>query len=203
MPYRREDWEFAAAVGHGLVMEWAGEVIGTAMWWNYGEAYASAGMIIVTASAQGGGYGSRLFNGLLEATDGRNVLLNSTEEGLALYERRGFTAWGTVLQHQGWLTAAATPDARNGIRPATVSDLAAIQAFDERATGMPRARSSCRRRAPVSGGTAYSIVMQVLWAKYRSNGCAELPSQACRAALGDPAPPRRFLVCPRAGGALK
>src|SRR3712207_5289896 len=90
-PYRREDWEFAAAVGHGLVLERAGEVIGTAMWWNYGQAYANAGMIIITASAQGGGYGSRLFNGLLEAADGRNVLLNSTEEGLALYKRRGFT----------------------------------------------------------------------------------------------------------------
>lgn len=137
-PYRREDWAFAATVGHGLVLERAGEVIGTAMWWNYGQAYASAGMIIVTASAQGGGYGSRLFNGLLEATDGRSVLLNSTEEGLTLYKRRGFTACGTVLQHQGWLTMAATPSARDDIRPATVSDLAAIQAFDERATGMPR-----------------------------------------------------------------
>ena len=137
-PYRREDWEFAATVGHGLVLERLGEVIGTAMWWNYGEAYASAGMIIVTASAQGGGYGSRLFNGLLEATTGRNVLLNSTEEGLTLYKRRGFTAWGTVLQHQGWLTLAVTPTARDDIRLATDSDLAAIQAFDERATGMPR-----------------------------------------------------------------
>jgi L-amino acid N-acyltransferase YncA len=95
-------------------------------------------MIIVTASAQGGGFGSRLFDGLLEAADGRNVLLNSTAEGLALYERRGFTAWGTVLQHQGWLAGAVAPDARHGIRPATVSDLAAIQTFDERATGMPR-----------------------------------------------------------------
>ena len=109
-PYRREDWEFAVAVGHGLVLERAGEVIGTAMWWNYGRAYASAGMIIVTASAQGGGFGSRLFNGLLGSTDGRNVLLNSTEEGLTLYQRRGFTAWGTVLQHQGRLTAAVTPE---------------------------------------------------------------------------------------------
>jgi hypothetical protein len=137
-PYRHEDWEFAAAVGQGLVLERAGDVIGTAMWWNYGQAYASAGMIIVTASAQGGRHGSRLFDGLLEAADGRNVLLNSTAEGLALYERRGFTAWGTVLQHQGWLTSAVAPDARDGIRPATVSDLAAIQVFDERATGMPR-----------------------------------------------------------------
>ena len=108
------------------------------MSWNYGQAYATAGMIIVTGSAQGGGNGSRLFDGLLEATDGRNVLLNSTEEGLALYKRRGFTAWGTVLQHQGPLTVAVTQDARDGIRQATVSDLAAIQAFDERATGMPR-----------------------------------------------------------------
>jgi hypothetical protein len=95
-------------------------------------------MIIVTASAQGGGYGSRLFNPLLEATDGRNVLLNSTDEGLTLYERRGFIAWGTVLQYQGWLPAAAAPDARDGIRPATAADLAAIQALDARATGMPR-----------------------------------------------------------------
>jgi hypothetical protein len=95
-------------------------------------------MIIVTASAQGGGYGSRLFDGLLEATDGRSLLLNSTAEGLALYERRGFTAWGSVLQHQGRLAAAATPDAADGIRPANVSDLAAIQVFDERATGMSR-----------------------------------------------------------------
>src|SRR5687768_400926 len=135
-PYRHEDWEFAATVGKGLVLECAGDVIGTAMWWNYGQAYASAGMIIVTASAQGGGYGSRLFNGLLEATDGRNVLLNSTEEGLTLYKRHGFTAWGTVLQHQGPLTVAVTADARDDIRPATVSDLAAIQVFDERVTGM-------------------------------------------------------------------
>jgi GNAT superfamily N-acetyltransferase len=137
-PYRREDWEFATAVGHGLALERAGEVIGTAMWWNYGQAYTTAGMIIVTASAQGGGYGSRLFNRLLEATDGRNVLLNSTEEGLTLYRRRGFTACGIVLQHQGWLTLAVMPNAGGDIRPATVSDLAAIQAFDERATGMPR-----------------------------------------------------------------
>jgi GNAT superfamily N-acetyltransferase len=137
-PYRREDWEFAASVGQGLVLERDGTVIGTAMWWNYGQAYASAGMIIVTASAQGSGYGSRLFKGLLEATDGRNVLLNSTEEGLTLYKRRGFTAWGTVLQFQGPLTVATTPNACEDIRPATAADLVAIQSLDERATGLSR-----------------------------------------------------------------
>jgi GNAT superfamily N-acetyltransferase len=137
-PYRLQDWEFAATVGEGLVIERAGEVIGTAMWWNYGQAYATAGMIIVTASAQGAGYGSQLFNGVLQATVGRNVLLNSTAEGLALYKRRGFTAWSTVLQHQGTLTVAVTLNARDDIRPATISDLMGIQAFDQRATGMSR-----------------------------------------------------------------
>lgn len=137
-PYRLEDWQFAATVGEGLVIERAGEVIGTAMWWNYGQTYATAGMIIVTASAQGGGYGSRLFNGVLEATHGRNVLLNSTAEGFALYKRRGFAAWSTVHQHQGLLTAAVALNACDDIRPATISDLTAIQAFDQRATGMPR-----------------------------------------------------------------
>ncbi|WP_287051702.1 GNAT family N-acetyltransferase [Mesorhizobium sp.] len=137
-PYRLEDWEFAVTIGNGLVLERAGQVIGTAMSWNYGQAHATAGMIIVTGSAQGGGNGSRLFDGLLQATDGRNVLLNSTEEGLALYKRRGFNAWGAVLQHQGPLTVAVTQSTRDDIRQATVSDLAAIQAFDERATGMPR-----------------------------------------------------------------
>lgn len=137
-PYRLEDWEFAATVGTGLVLERAGQVIGTAMSWHYGPAYASVGMIIVTSSAQGGGNGSRLFDGLLEAAQDRNVLLTSTEEGLVLYKRRGFTAWGTVLQHQGTLSVAVTRGASDGIRQATSSDLAAIQAFDERAIGMPR-----------------------------------------------------------------
>src|SRR5688572_25245516 len=137
-PYRSEDWEFAARVGEGLVLERSGEVIGSAMWWNYGQAYASTGMIIVTRSAQGGGNGSRLFNALLEATEGRNVLLNSTEDGLTLYRRRGFTVWGTVLQHQGPLDVDVETEVHDDIRPATVSDLPAIQAFDERSTGMPR-----------------------------------------------------------------
>ncbi|RWA65471.1 GNAT family N-acetyltransferase [Mesorhizobium sp.] len=137
-PYRSEDWEFAAAVGQGLVLMHNSAVIGTAMWWNYGEAYASAGMIIVTASAQGGGFGSQLFDGLLAATGGRNLLLNSTDEGLTLYKRRGFAAWGAVFQHQGPLDVAVVPDDRGDIRPAALSDLVAIQAFDERAFGMPR-----------------------------------------------------------------
>ena len=66
-PYRLEDWAFAARLGQGLALVREGEVIGTAMSWPYGEDFASVGMIIVTTSAQGGGNGSRLFDGLLAA----------------------------------------------------------------------------------------------------------------------------------------
>jgi len=66
------------------------------------------------------------------------LLLNSTEEGLALYQRRGFAACGAVHQHQGPLSAAVIPKARDDIRAAAASDLAAIQVLDERAMGMPR-----------------------------------------------------------------
>ena len=99
-PYRSEDWEFAARVGEGLVLERSGEVIGAAMWWNYGQAYASAGMIIVTASAQGGGYGSRLFNGLLEV-DGRS-------QRAAQFDRRGAHALQAARFHRVGRRASAS-----------------------------------------------------------------------------------------------
>ena len=137
-PYRLEDWAFAARLGHGLALERAGEVIGTAMSWHYGEDFASVGMIIVTASAQGGGNGSRLFDGLLKALDGRSILLNSTDEGLALYQRRGFVPWGQVHQHQGVPATSFRRREGDGIRPAAAADLPAIQAFDLRATGLSR-----------------------------------------------------------------
>ncbi len=138
-PYRLEDWEVAARLGKGLVLERAGEVIGTALWWTYGQSFATAGMIIITGTEQGRGHGARLFNALLAATEGRNLLLNSTDEGYPLYARRGFTPWGRVLQHQGQFAADAELPARpHGIRSATPADLAAIQRIDEGASGMPR-----------------------------------------------------------------
>ncbi len=137
-PYRLEDWQFAAEVGEGVVLERNGEVLGTALWWCYGERFATAGMIIVTASVQGGGLGSRLFKALLEATEGRNLLLNSTEQGLPLYRRRGFVPWGMVHQHQAVLDVVPAVERSDDIRPATADDLEAIQTLDERAIGMPR-----------------------------------------------------------------
>jgi hypothetical protein len=137
-PYRLEDWETAATLGQGLVLERAGAVIGTALWWTYGKAFASAGMIIVSTAEQGCGHGARLFDGLLSATEGRNVVLNATDEGFALYQRRGFSAWARVLQHQGQLAGTVPPVACGNIRQATQDDLSSLQQLDAQAAGMPR-----------------------------------------------------------------
>ena len=136
-PYRLEDWKFAAAAGHGLALERDGKLIGTALWWPYGPTHANAGMIIVTGTEQGRGYGARLFDALLNATQGRNVVLCSTKEGLALYKRRGFVEVGTIVQHQAPLELAV--EGGNGIRLASAADIPAIQDFDRRATGLLRA----------------------------------------------------------------
>src|SRR4030095_1267798 len=100
-PYRFEDWDFALQLGHGFVLQRAGVVIGTAAWWPYGDTHASAGMIIVATAAQGRGYGARLMDALLAAAYPRTVVLNSTAEGQALYQRRGFIPSGVIHQHQG------------------------------------------------------------------------------------------------------
>lgn len=137
-PYRVEDWAFATVVGQGFALEQDGKVLGSAMWWAYGDAFASAGMIIVTASAQGLGYGAGLFNALLDAAGNRTVLLNSTEEGLNLYLRRGFKPWGKVHQHHGPFDLAVEAPAADIVRPATEEDITTILDLDLKACGMPR-----------------------------------------------------------------
>ena len=139
-PYRLEDWAFAFEIGEGVVLERNGEVLGTALWWCYGQSHAAAGMIIVTEKAQGWGNGSRLFDALLQATEGRNVLLNATAEGLPLYLRRGFEKWGMVHQHQCVLHKGYTVKHRDEIRDAVASDFDSIQALDRQAIGMQRER---------------------------------------------------------------
>ncbi|MET3441122.1 ribosomal protein S18 acetylase RimI-like enzyme [Variovorax paradoxus] len=138
-PYRLEDWAFALELGQGLVLcNSAGTVIATAAWWAYGEAHASVGMIIVAKAAQGRGHGARLMDALLAAAHPRTIMLNSTAEGLALYERRGFVGIGVIQQHQG------VPHERHQAPPASLvramapSDAEAVARLDQQATGWAR-----------------------------------------------------------------
>jgi GNAT superfamily N-acetyltransferase len=138
-PYRIEDWDVALQLGQGFVLQdGAGEVIGTAAWWPYGETHASAGMIIVAKAAQGRGHGARLMDALLAAARPRTVILNSTVEGLALYERRGFVPIGVIHQHQGIPAERHEAPPPGLVRAMEASDFEAVARLDQQATGWAR-----------------------------------------------------------------
>lgn len=139
-PYRIEDWDVALQLGQGFVLERAGTVIGTAAWWAYGETHASAGMIIVAKTAQGRGYGARLMDALLTSARPRSIALNSTAEGQALYQRRGFIPIGVIHQHQGIPRGRYEPPPPRLVRPMAASDFEAIMRLDRDATGLERRR---------------------------------------------------------------
>lgn len=139
-PYRIEDWDVAMQLGHGFVLQRAGEVIGTAAWWPYGETHASAGMIIVAKAAQGRGYGARLMEALLASARPRSVVLNSTAEGIMLYQRRGFVPIGVIHQHQGIPGECQEAPPSNLVRTMAASDFETILRLDRGATGVERRR---------------------------------------------------------------
>ncbi|MEO8060322.1 MAG: GNAT family N-acetyltransferase [Burkholderiales bacterium] len=138
-PYRLKDWSFALELGQGFVLlDGARSVIATAAWWACGDERASAGMIIVAKAAQGRGHGTRLMDALLAAAHPRTIALNSTAEGLALYERRGFVRTGVSQLRQG------APDERHPAPPASrvrsmaAPDVEAVVRLDRQATGWAR-----------------------------------------------------------------
>jgi GNAT superfamily N-acetyltransferase len=138
-PYRLEDWAIALELGQGFVLRnGAGAVIATAAWWAYGEDQASCGMIIVSKAAQGRGYGARMMDALLAAAHPRTITLNSTAEGLALYERRGFVRIGVIQQHQGVPSAPHQAPPASLVRAMAEPDVEAVARLDRQATGWSR-----------------------------------------------------------------
>ena len=139
-PYRSEDWRFALALGRGILAECDERVVASALWWPFGDRFATCGMIIVSPSMQRRGLGRALMTNLLHDVGERTLLLNSTEEGLLLYRTFGFQDIGTVHQHQAWTSAdMAIPCADAGHVRATVpDDLHAIVELDRDAAGFSR-----------------------------------------------------------------
>lgn len=139
-PYRIEDWKFALELGRGFAVEANGKLVGTALWWPYGDTFATIGMIIVSPLAQRQGIGGKLMAALLADAAGRRMVLNSTKEGGPLYTRLGFVPYGMVYQHQAVLAKVPRIDPAVAVRAARAEDQPAIIALDGRAAGMDRKR---------------------------------------------------------------
>ena len=138
-PYREADWRFAFDLGAGFAAEVDGRLVATALWWPYGEAHASVGMIIVAPEMQGRGLGRALMGELLPAAGERTVFLNSTQEGLPLYAQLGFVARGQVYQHQAMLIKKPRlASSTVGVRAMAASDEEQVRRLDWAATGMDR-----------------------------------------------------------------
>jgi len=150
-PYLLKDWKFALQLGRGFVVTSAGAVVGTALWWPYGDTHASAGMIIVSKAVQGRGYGARLMDALLAAARPRIVTLNSTIEGMALYQRRGFIPIGVIHQHHGIPRERHEAPGPCFVRAMAPSDIGAIVGLDHEATGWTR-REMLNRLIEVGDG---------------------------------------------------
>lgn len=139
-PHREKDWVRMLELGHGVVAESEGEMIGTTMWWPYGTDYATIGMVIVSNASQGLGVGRQLMQYALAELGDRSVLLNATDEGLHLYRSMGFEPVGSILQHQGAAFSVPIPDliANERVAPMKVGQVADVAQLDHLATGMDR-----------------------------------------------------------------
>lgn len=68
----------------------------------------------------------------------RTVTLNSTAEGLTLYERRGFVSIGSIRQHQGVPDQPGQAPRASLVRAMAASDVEAVARLDRQATGWAR-----------------------------------------------------------------
>ena len=147
-PHREADWQqfitWAKAHGAALAVRADGRLIGCGLAWQWGHEQGSIGMVIVDDAWQRRGIGKQLFRGLLQALEGRDVMLQATAQGRPLYESLGFTAIGHARQFHGhWQppteaapTAPITTD--NLARLLQPQDLPALLAYDQRERGLTR-----------------------------------------------------------------
>ena len=147
-PHREADWQqfisWAKAHGAALAVRADGQLIGCGLAWQWGHEQGSIGMVIVDNAWQRQGIGKRLFRGLLQALEGRDVMLQATAQGRPLYESLGFAAIGHARQFHGhWqppveagpTSSLATDELTRLLQP---QDLPALLAYDQRERGLTR-----------------------------------------------------------------
>ncbi len=134
-PHRLEDWALLLSISQGTVVLDGDLVVATALVTPMGPV-ATANMIIVDAARRGAGLGRRVVESAMSRLKPREWRLIATKDGLPLYERMGFEAYGEIIQFQG-LARTERPEAP--LPPlASPADLDALATLDRAATGMER-----------------------------------------------------------------
>ena len=147
-PHREADWQqfitWAKAHGAALAVRADGRLIGCGLAWQWGHEQGSIGMVIVDNAWQRRGIGKQLFKGLLQALEGRDVMLQATAQGRPLYESLGFAAIGHARQFHGHWQPPAEAGPSSSIaadeltRLMQPQDVPALLAYDQRERGLAR-----------------------------------------------------------------
>jgi GNAT superfamily N-acetyltransferase len=142
-PHRADDWRFLREHGQGFAaIDESGRVHATAMWFPFGDDFATIGMVITSPRLQAQGGGNWLMRHVLERTEGRALGLHATPEAHQLYLALGFRDEATIYRYEG--AVAPTPEftlpARGEVRKFQPSDVPEILALDRAATGIDRGR---------------------------------------------------------------
>ncbi|KND55487.1 Histone acetyltransferase HPA2 and related acetyltransferase [Candidatus Paraburkholderia kirkii] len=139
-PHRADDWRFVLDAGAGFVAQDGERVVGTALYWKYGEHGGSLGMVIVAPDQQGKGIGRKLMELLLEALGERVTVLHATPAGEPLYAKLGFGRIGAIHQHQSADFSVPRVELKTGerLRAIAQSDIAGLVDLASRASGLDR-----------------------------------------------------------------
>ncbi|MCX6626404.1 MAG: GNAT family N-acetyltransferase [Candidatus Solibacter sp.] len=135
-----EDWRlFTDSPGSGgLLIERAGNVLGTAAYIRY-DALAWIAMMLVDPAERGAGLGARLLAEALAAlADAPCVGLDATPAGEPLYRRFGFTGDYSLVRAKATIDSARFADPVGPARRMLHSDLAAVCRWDREVFGADR-----------------------------------------------------------------
>ncbi|APO66332.1 GCN5-related N-acetyltransferase protein [Rhizobium gallicum] len=142
-PHRPKDWDWLRHVGRGIVaVDGIGRVFGSAMWFPYGDDFATVGLVITTPRTQAQGNGRWLMDQVFEHCRGRSLSLNSTQAAYRLYLSLGFTQEATVYQYQGGVgpMIRELPEPNGELTEPSTAPVDEIIALDTRAFGTSRER---------------------------------------------------------------
>jgi GNAT superfamily N-acetyltransferase len=153
-PHRAEDWQFLLETGQGIAaLDGIGRVLGSAMWFPYGDDFATIGMVITTPRLQARGAGQWFMEHLFSKVGDRSLGLSATNAARRLYLSLNFQPEAIVYQYQGEaIEPPAVPlPASTTLRPLGPGDLEEIAALDEVAFGTDRSALLARLTARSKG----------------------------------------------------
>ncbi len=154
-PHRAEDWEFLRQTGSGIVaLDEIGRVMGSAMWFPHGDAFATVGMVITSPRLQTNGTGQWLMARILDEVEGRRLSLSATRAARRLYLSLDFKPEKTLYQCQGEARISkdfALLPLEGTVRQLAADDLLAVCRLDAAAFGADRSQLIGRLNAQSIG----------------------------------------------------